>query len=220
MRPGGGGLPTDRLFTGYVREQASYVGALDFAQARYYSPLLGRFLSADTLVQSPSDPQALNRYAYTRNNPLRYVDPSGHCFEPATAALCVGAVFLYAMLASQATLNHTYQSNPQVIEDLMRALSFPTDAGPAPTTNTAGSAASVQQPLVLANPVEPVNGVGIVESFPIGGEAAPLVWSTPLGGSSTVQTAGPWLSKAGIYQFPDAANPGKTYVGQLIPLQK
>jgi len=24
-------------------------------------------------------PQSLNRYAYTRNNPLRYTDPSGHC---------------------------------------------------------------------------------------------------------------------------------------------
>ncbi len=28
----------------------------------------------------PGDPQSLNRYAYTRNNPLRYTDPSGHKF--------------------------------------------------------------------------------------------------------------------------------------------
>ncbi len=39
---------------------------------------LGRFVQADTLVPEPGNPQALNRYAYTRNSPLRYADPSGH----------------------------------------------------------------------------------------------------------------------------------------------
>lgn len=41
--------------------------------ARAYSPRLGRFLSADTLVPSPGDPQSLNRYSFAfdpRNNPL------------------------------------------------------------------------------------------------------------------------------------------------------
>ena len=46
--------------------------------ARFYSPRLGRFVSADTIVPQPEDPQALNRYAYVRNNPVIYRDPSGH----------------------------------------------------------------------------------------------------------------------------------------------
>jgi len=29
-------------------------------------------------VPDPADPQSLNRYAYVNNNPVRYVDPSGH----------------------------------------------------------------------------------------------------------------------------------------------
>ena len=29
-------------------------------------------------MPSPANPQSLNRYAYTLNNPLRYTDPSGH----------------------------------------------------------------------------------------------------------------------------------------------
>ena len=33
------------------------------------------------MVPEPGDPQSLNRYAYVRNNPLRYNDPSGHCKE-------------------------------------------------------------------------------------------------------------------------------------------
>lgn len=46
--------------------------------ARYYDPQLRRFITPDTIVQSPYDPQSLNRYAYVRNNPVKYVDPSGH----------------------------------------------------------------------------------------------------------------------------------------------
>ena len=49
--------------------------------ARYYAPTLNRFLSADTIVPNSSNPQSLNRFSYTRNNPLKYVDPSGHKFE-------------------------------------------------------------------------------------------------------------------------------------------
>jgi len=45
-------------------------------RARYH-PALGRFLSADTVVPEPGNPQALNRYAYVLNNPLKYTDPSG-----------------------------------------------------------------------------------------------------------------------------------------------
>jgi len=68
-------LPTDRRFTGQ-REEAS-LGFYDYG-ARQYDPALGRFLQADTLVPNPGNPQSLNRYAYTLNNPLRYTDPSGH----------------------------------------------------------------------------------------------------------------------------------------------
>ena len=39
---------------------------------------LGRFVQADTIVPHPGNPQSFNRYSYVLNNPLRYVDPSGH----------------------------------------------------------------------------------------------------------------------------------------------
>ncbi len=45
--------------------------------ARYYDPLLARFISPDPVVQAPGDPQTLNRFAYCRNNPLRFTDPTG-----------------------------------------------------------------------------------------------------------------------------------------------
>ncbi len=46
--------------------------------ARLYDPVIGRFISADTIVQDPYNPQFLNRYTYCLNNPLIYIDPSGH----------------------------------------------------------------------------------------------------------------------------------------------
>jgi hypothetical protein len=45
---------------------------------RFYAPVFGRFVSADSIVPRPGDPQSLNRYSYARNNPLIRVDPTGH----------------------------------------------------------------------------------------------------------------------------------------------
>jgi RHS repeat-associated protein len=52
---------------------------LDYFGARYLSAAQGRFTSPDPLLNSgrPTEPQSWNRYAYTLNNPLRYVDPTG-----------------------------------------------------------------------------------------------------------------------------------------------
>lgn len=52
---------------------------LDYFGARYFSGAQGRFTSPDPLLNSgrPWDPQSWNRYSYTLNNPLRYVDPTG-----------------------------------------------------------------------------------------------------------------------------------------------
>jgi RHS repeat-associated protein len=46
--------------------------------ARLYDPVIGRFITPDTIIPEPYNPQSLNRYAYARNNPLIYTDPTGH----------------------------------------------------------------------------------------------------------------------------------------------
>ena len=73
-----GVMRTDRRYTGQ-REEVE-LGLYDYG-ARFYDPLLGRFLSADTVVPAPQNSQALNRYSYCLGNPLRYVDPSGYFTE-------------------------------------------------------------------------------------------------------------------------------------------
>ncbi|MCA9996783.1 MAG: RHS repeat-associated core domain-containing protein, partial [Anaerolineales bacterium] len=66
---------TDRDFTG--QRENRELGLIYF-NARFYVPSIGRFLSPDSLVPNPSDPQSLNRYTYVRNSPLNRVDPTGH----------------------------------------------------------------------------------------------------------------------------------------------
>ena len=68
-------LDPSRKFTGQILDDST---GLYYYGARYYDPQLRRFITPDTIVQSPYDPQSLNRYAYCRNNPLIYTDPSGH----------------------------------------------------------------------------------------------------------------------------------------------
>jgi len=70
-----GTMFTDKLFTG--QRQIAELGIYLYG-ARFYSPKLGRFLSADTIVPGYANPQNLNRFSYVTNNPLRYTDPTGH----------------------------------------------------------------------------------------------------------------------------------------------
>jgi RHS repeat-associated protein len=69
-------LYTAYRFTGQRSEEANLGSLYDYG-GRFYSPVFGRFLSADSIVPRPGDPQSLNRYSYVRNNPLILVDPSG-----------------------------------------------------------------------------------------------------------------------------------------------
>jgi RHS repeat-associated protein len=63
-------------FTGYERDTET---GLDFAQARYFSNVQGRFTSPDSPLvgQVAYDPQTWNLYSYTSNNPLGRLDPDG-----------------------------------------------------------------------------------------------------------------------------------------------
>ncbi|HEX5415655.1 MAG TPA: RHS repeat-associated core domain-containing protein, partial [Chloroflexota bacterium] len=76
LRLSTGLLPTDRLFTGQIRDLGD--DRFYFFKARYYDATIGKFVQPDTIVPDAKNPQALNRYAYGLNNPLKFVDPSGH----------------------------------------------------------------------------------------------------------------------------------------------
>jgi RHS repeat-associated protein len=64
-------------FTTYERDGGTNESGNDYAMARTYINRYGRFNSPDPLAGSIADPQSLNRFSYTRNNPVNMVDPFG-----------------------------------------------------------------------------------------------------------------------------------------------
>jgi RHS repeat-associated protein len=77
-------------FTAKERDSES---SLDYFGARYFSGAQGRFTSADPDGEGShvADPQSWNAYAYSLDNPLRYVDPDG---ESATLAGAIGGAIV------------------------------------------------------------------------------------------------------------------------------
>jgi len=70
---------SDRGYTGHrMNNTGTNDLGLIYMNARYYLPEVGRFISADSVVPEPGNPQSYNRYSYVRNNPMNFTDPTGH----------------------------------------------------------------------------------------------------------------------------------------------
>jgi RHS repeat-associated protein len=61
-------------YTGHVNDRST---GLTYMRARYYDPVVGRFMGMDPAPVNPNDPRTFNRFAYANNNPYKYVDPDG-----------------------------------------------------------------------------------------------------------------------------------------------
>ncbi len=69
------GQKTDRGYT--MHEHLDEMGVVHM-NGRIYDPLVGRFMSADSIIQSPYNLKSFNRYSYVWNNPLKMWDSSGY----------------------------------------------------------------------------------------------------------------------------------------------
>ena len=61
-------------YTGEIYDDSG----LMYLRARYYDPAIGRFISKDTYSGQLNDPLSQNLYIYAGNNPVLYIDPTGH----------------------------------------------------------------------------------------------------------------------------------------------
>ena len=68
------GEAESRRFTSYDRDSET---STDYAINRQYSHSTARFLRPDPIEGSPLNPQSLNRYIYTNNDPINLIDPLG-----------------------------------------------------------------------------------------------------------------------------------------------
>ena len=74
LRAGGCGVFNYPFLTQKERDVET---GLDYFLARYYSSMQGRFTSIDSASPDPTNPQTFNKYHYSLNNPLRFIDPDG-----------------------------------------------------------------------------------------------------------------------------------------------
>jgi len=85
------GNSTRKGFTGH--EMLDFVSLVHMG-GRVYDPYLGRFTSADTVIQSLGATESINPYAYAWNDPLRYIDPTGHGILDSLPAFVSGVLGL------------------------------------------------------------------------------------------------------------------------------
>ena len=118
------GYAGDGVRQQFTSKERDVETGLDYFLARYYSSTQGRFTSPDEFSGGPdqiyalgkgdsekqalpyadiTQPQSLNKYQYTYNSPLNYVDPDGHC--PVCVVVLVIAIAASAEYANAPTLN-------------------------------------------------------------------------------------------------------------------
>lgn len=71
------------------RERIDEFG-LNYFGDRFYDPELRRFVSVDPADINLNDPISYNRYAYAKNNPVKYTDPEGQYAELGVEFVSVG----------------------------------------------------------------------------------------------------------------------------------
>ncbi|PIQ86896.1 MAG: hypothetical protein COV74_02960 [Candidatus Omnitrophica bacterium CG11_big_fil_rev_8_21_14_0_20_45_26] len=142
-----GADPVTHTYTGHEED---FETDLVYANARYIDPKIGRFITPDTFVQEPSDPQTFNRYAYVRNNPIRFTDPSGHFLQfLGFIAQLVGIASIFGSAIASATGHDRAAKRFGTAAGIAGVVSLGTGA-----LQTASTQASIQ----IATPTNPVDG--------------------------------------------------------------
>ncbi|GBF74333.1 hypothetical protein PA598K_02671 [Paenibacillus sp. 598K] len=98
----------------YAGQQYDKETGLYYLRARYYDPAVGRFLNEDTYEGQITNPLSMNLYTYVENNPINWIDPSGHAKASDNAHL-TGLVQGYTDKWNRAqqninTINHTVKT--------------------------------------------------------------------------------------------------------------
>jgi RHS repeat-associated protein len=194
-----GTIPTDWRFTDQRSDEAS-IGLYDY-KARYLDPRIGRFVSADTIVPEPGNPQSYNKYAYTLNNPLRYTDPDGNATDDVVSGW-MSSYGPWLAVGSATAAAAVYYSDPGHAAQAQRTIesltltSFPLPSPSPLLNNTAGEMPKIDVITTLSFPLGPAVTIQ-PDSFPVGKELSldDLHTTTPLMEGRTLGLlGGPLLS--------------------------
>ena len=100
-------------FTGQIYDDDT---GLYYYGSRYYDAELGRFIQADSVIPGgpTSGSQALNRYSYTFNNPLKFTDPDGQSPVLDYSVAIFSAINNVGAAGAEA---QSYQNGDSVVQD-------------------------------------------------------------------------------------------------------
>lgn len=96
---------------------------LYYQRSRYYNPATGRFISEDSYRGDVNDPSSLNLYTYCKNDPVNFIDPSGHAPEPtykvpgAPGPNYDGTPYWHMSDSYKKSMGSTSSYNPQIYLD-------------------------------------------------------------------------------------------------------
>jgi RHS repeat-associated protein len=102
----------------YTDQELDSESGLYNYDARLYDPVIGRFISADSVVPDWYNPQSLSRYTYSFNNPLKYKDPDGH--SPQLVFCFIGAAI--GGVANAIANHHKYETGEMSGEDYAKSI--------------------------------------------------------------------------------------------------
>jgi len=184
-----GSVKVTQKFTGQTLDAAT---GLYYYHARYYDPTLGRFTQADTIVPSPGDPQTLNRYAYARNNPLAFVDPTGNSFWSKFFGAIVGIFVTIATGGCIPCGIAAFSFTDTFISSLQAGASFGTSLSLASVNAAISGAAAVAAPGIGAPAAFAGAGAaqGVADAAIVGADVGHAAWVGAVAGLTTY-AAGP-----------------------------
>ena len=178
--------PFGEVLVGDNKERFLYTGQewdreseLLYYGARYYDPELARFLQADSIKPDIYNPQSLNGYSYTLNNPYTYTDPDG---KSPHLAVAVGAGLIVGAIQGGITYYQTGDVNKALLSGSISALATTASVatfGAASTVVVAGGSA-LRYAGASAGTQVALAGIGAAESV----AQQTLVQGTSLSGLS------------------------------------
>jgi len=220
-----------KLFTGHERDAET---GLDYFGARYYRPQVARFTTIDpvyTWGENLADPQRWNRYAYARNNPLKFTDPDGRMPLPLITGAIGSAVYIAWNAYQNVQHGDAWNKNwgiegakgfvvGSTLGLAAPALAPLTTGIGAAAAGAAGSGVWQLPPVARGNAIEATLGGNLPSNFPtidrFANGVATSIKSLDLN-AATYQNAGRLTSRIAGYIDDVAAFPGAKLGDVIVP---
>ena len=179
----GGAIARDNTI-GYTGHRFDSDLDLVYAGARYYDPMIGRFLSMDPVGFQEGNVHSFNKYTYVANNPYKYIDPNGE--ELITATIVVLSVAAGVFTVGNNAIN-AYEQNTSVF-----------DTGISPDGAKAAAKSLAVDGAIAVGTAGILGGLGIVGKQILGKVAK----GPTIGGGGTLEK----LTPSEIRRIQNAAN--------------